>query len=100
MTALRPRDTFRRISYSRPLWRGPPPAGAQELQAGKPIRLIVGLSAGGGTDVTARLWPADGADMGTSVMVENKAGGNFIPAAGGPRPRPTAIRCISSRRVR
>ena len=31
------------------------PAAAQELQAGKPIRLIVGLSAGGGTDVTARL---------------------------------------------
>ena len=28
---------------------------AQELQAGKPIRLIVGLSPGGGTDVTARL---------------------------------------------
>ena len=31
------------------------PAQAQELQAGKPIRLIVGLAAGGGTDVTARL---------------------------------------------
>ena len=31
------------------------PASAQDLQTGKPIRLIVGLSAGGGTDVTARL---------------------------------------------
>ena len=30
------------------------PANAQDLQTGKPIRLIVGLSAGGGTDVTAR----------------------------------------------
>jgi tripartite-type tricarboxylate transporter receptor subunit TctC len=56
-------------------------ASAQELQAGKPIRLIVGLSAGGGTDVTARLVAQKmSANMGMSVIVENKAGGNFIPA--------------------
>ena len=36
-----------------------PATQAQELQAGKPIRLIVALSPGGGTDVTARL---DGAE--------------------------------------
>lgn len=57
------------------------PAKAQDLQAGKPIRLIVGLSAGGGTDVTARLIAQQmSQNMGTTVLVENKAGGNFIPA--------------------
>ena len=57
------------------------PAQAQELQNGKPIRLIVGLSAGGGTDVTARLIAQQMTqNMGTTVLVENKAGGNFIPA--------------------
>ena len=59
-----------------------PPANAQELQTGKPIRMIVGLSAGGGTDVTARLIGQQMTqNMGTTVLVENKAGGNFIPAA-------------------
>jgi tripartite-type tricarboxylate transporter receptor subunit TctC len=57
------------------------PATAQEFQPGKPIRLIVGLSAGGGTDVTARLIAQQmTVNMGTTVLVENKAGGNFIPA--------------------
>ena len=57
------------------------PAHAQELQAGKPIRLIVGLSPGGGTDVTARLVAQKmSVNMGMTVLVENKAGGNFIPA--------------------
>ena len=57
------------------------PAQAQELQAGKPIRLIVGLAAGGGTDVTARLVAQKmSAGTGMTVLVENKAGGNFIPA--------------------
>jgi tripartite-type tricarboxylate transporter receptor subunit TctC len=57
------------------------PAQALDLQPGKPIRLIVGLSAGGGTDVTARLLAQKmSANMGMTVLVENKAGGNFIPA--------------------
>ena len=56
-------------------------AAAQELQAGKPIRMIVGLSPGGGTDVTARLIAQQMASStGMTVLVENKAGGNFIPA--------------------
>ena len=56
-------------------------APAQELQAGKPIRLIVGLSPGGGTDVTARLIAQQiSNNTGMTVLVENKAGGNFIPA--------------------
>jgi tripartite-type tricarboxylate transporter receptor subunit TctC len=54
---------------------------AQELQSGKPIRIIVGLSAGGGTDVMARLVAAKMSEnMKANVIVENKAGGNFIPA--------------------
>ena len=57
------------------------PGQAQELQSSKPIRLIVGLSPGGGTDVTARLVAQKmSANMGMTVLVENKAGGNFIPA--------------------
>ena len=57
------------------------PAQAQELQAGKPIRLIVGLAAGGGTDVMARLIAQKMSEnMRRPCMVENKAGGNFIPA--------------------
>ena len=49
---------------------GLPPASAQELQTGKPIRMIVGLSAGGGTDVTARLIGQQMAqNMGTTVLV-------------------------------
>jgi tripartite-type tricarboxylate transporter receptor subunit TctC len=57
------------------------PVEAQELQAGKPIRLIVGLAAGGGTDVTARLIAQQiTTNTGMTVLVENKAGGNFIPA--------------------
>jgi tripartite-type tricarboxylate transporter receptor subunit TctC len=57
------------------------PASAQDLQPGKPIRLIVALSAGGGTDVTARLVAQKmSASMGMNVIVENKTGGNFIPA--------------------
>ena len=57
------------------------PAPAQELQSGKPIRLIVALSPGGGTDVTARLVAQKmSQSMGMNVMVENKTGGNFIPA--------------------
>jgi tripartite-type tricarboxylate transporter receptor subunit TctC len=59
----------------------PQPAAAQDLQSGKPIRLIVALSAGGGTDVTARLVAQKmSASMGMNVIVENKTGGNFIPA--------------------
>lgn len=57
------------------------PAKAQELDTSKPIRMIVGLTAGGGTDVTARLVAQKmSQSMGMTVVVENKAGGNFIPA--------------------
>jgi tripartite-type tricarboxylate transporter receptor subunit TctC len=63
------------------------PAASSALQAqdfsGKPIRIIVGLSAGGATDVMARLVAAKMSEtLNTPVTVENKTGGNFIPALG------------------
>ena len=58
----------------------PNAALAQDFQS-KPIRLIVGLAAGGGTDVTARLIAQKMSDnLKATVLVENKAGGNFVPA--------------------
>ncbi len=55
-------------------------AAAQDF-AGKPIRIIVGLAPGGGTDVTARLIAQRlTASLGTNVYVENKPGGAFEPA--------------------
>jgi tripartite-type tricarboxylate transporter receptor subunit TctC len=58
----------------------PYPAQAQDF-AGKTIRMIVGLAAGGATDVMARLVAQKMSEnMKANVIVENKAGGNFIPA--------------------
>lgn len=55
-------------------------APAQDM-SGRPIKLIVGLSAGGATDVMARLMAQKMSEsMRTTVFVENKVGGNFIPA--------------------
>jgi len=58
----------------------PCPSQAQDF-SGKTIRMIVGLSAGGATDVMARLVAAKMSEgLKANVIVENKAGGNFIPA--------------------
>jgi tripartite-type tricarboxylate transporter receptor subunit TctC len=55
-------------------------ARAQDLSA-RPIKLIVGLAAGGATDVMARLVAQKMSEsLRTTVFVENRAGGNFIPA--------------------
>lgn len=55
-------------------------ASAQDFSA-KPIRIIVGLVAGGATDVTARLVAQKLTDaLHTNVYVENRPGGLFIPA--------------------
>jgi tripartite-type tricarboxylate transporter receptor subunit TctC len=55
-------------------------AAAQDF-AGNPIRIIVGLAPGGGTDVTARLIAQRlSASLATNVYVENKPGGAFEPA--------------------
>jgi tripartite-type tricarboxylate transporter receptor subunit TctC len=55
-------------------------ADAQDLSA-KPIKLIVGLAAGGATDAMARLIAQRMSEsLRTTVFVENRAGGIFIPA--------------------
>jgi len=55
-------------------------ANAQDL-ASKPVRIIVGLAAGGATDVMARLVAQKMSEnLRTTAFVENRAGGNFIPA--------------------
>jgi tripartite-type tricarboxylate transporter receptor subunit TctC len=49
--------------------------------SGKPVRLLVGLAAGGATDVMARLVAQKMSEnLRTTVFVENKAGGIFVPA--------------------
>ena len=56
-----------------------PPAHGQDLSA-KPIRILVGVAAGGATDVTARLIAQKlSAGLHTNVFVENKTGGAFEP---------------------
>ncbi len=58
----------------------PAPAMAQDF-SGRPIRMLVGLAAGGATDVMARIVAQKMSEgLHTTVLVENKAGGNFIPA--------------------
>jgi tripartite-type tricarboxylate transporter receptor subunit TctC len=55
-------------------------ADAQDFSA-KPIKIIVGLAAGGATDVMARLVAQKMSEsLRTTVFVENRAGGIFIPA--------------------
>src|SRR5215470_2140705 len=55
-------------------------ADAQDLSA-KPIKLVVGLAAGSGADVTARLLAQKmSEDLRTTIDVENRPGENFIPA--------------------
>jgi tripartite-type tricarboxylate transporter receptor subunit TctC len=57
-----------------------PPARSDDLSA-RPIKMIVGLAAGGATDVMARLVAQKMSEsLGTTVFVENRAGGIFIPA--------------------
>src|SRR5258708_39942785 len=64
------------------------PADAQDF-SGRPIRMLGGLAAGGATDVMARIVAQKMSEgLHTTVLVENKAGGNFIPAVGEP-PGPT-----------
>ena len=57
-----------------------PEVRAQDF-SGKPIRIIVGLVAGGATDVMARLIAEKiGTGLNTPAYVDNRPGGLFIPA--------------------
>jgi tripartite-type tricarboxylate transporter receptor subunit TctC len=57
-------------------------AQAQASYPSKPIQLIVGYAAGGGTDVLARIVAAKMAEgLGQAVVVENKVGAQSIIAA-------------------
>jgi tripartite-type tricarboxylate transporter receptor subunit TctC len=56
------------------------PAAAQDFGS-RPIRMIVGVVAGGATDVTARMVAQKMTEsLGTNVLVENKPGAFFEPA--------------------
>ncbi|MSQ72466.1 MAG: tripartite tricarboxylate transporter substrate binding protein [Betaproteobacteria bacterium] len=57
-------------------------ANAQGSFPNRPIRIIVGLAAGGGTDVIARMIaPKLSESLGQPVIVENRVGGNNVIAA-------------------
>jgi tripartite-type tricarboxylate transporter receptor subunit TctC len=81
-------------------------AGAASAQPNtKTIRLMVGYSAGGPVDQVARLLaPALGAELGASVMVENKTGANPTAAVCGlrrARPSPSVpTSCAKCRSIR
>lgn len=48
----------------------------------RPIRLVVSQQAGGGTDTLARMWAETaGRELGTTIVVENKAGAGGVIAA-------------------
>jgi tripartite-type tricarboxylate transporter receptor subunit TctC len=58
-------------------WAMMAPAQAQADYPNKPIKLVVGYSAGGPTDVIARLVAQDmGAALGQTVLIENRVGAN------------------------
>ena len=64
------------------------PATAQDAWPSRPIRIMVGFGAGGGTDVATRIVAEPiGEVLGQRIIVENK------PGAGAPSP------AISSRRA-
>src|SRR3989440_9243145 len=57
------------------------PVGAQEAYPGKPVRIIVGYSAGGGNDLIVRVMaPRMSESLGQPVIVENKPGAQAIIA--------------------
>ena len=58
------------------------PAAAQDAYPSKPIRIIVGYSAGGGNDIIVRVMqPELQKGLGQPVVVENRPGAQSIVAA-------------------
>ena len=58
------------------------PAFAQDAYPSKPIRIVVGYSAGGGNDIIVRVMvPELSKGLGQPIVVENKPGAQSIIAA-------------------
>jgi tripartite-type tricarboxylate transporter receptor subunit TctC len=58
------------------------PAAAQDSYPSKPIRIIVGYSAGGGNDIIVRVMqPELAKGLGQPIVVENRPGAQSIVAA-------------------
>src|SRR5712691_187524 len=58
------------------------PASAQDSYPSKPIRIVVGYSAGGGNDIIVRIMtPELSKGLGQPVIVDNKPGAQSIIAA-------------------
>ena len=59
-----------------------PMSGAQEAYPSRPIKVIVPLAAGGGTDIVARtIAQSVAADWGATIVVENKPGAGTVIAS-------------------
>jgi tripartite-type tricarboxylate transporter receptor subunit TctC len=74
--------TILRMAGAAALVFGAALAGAQTFpQPGKPVRVLVGFAAGGGTDIQARiLQPKLMEALGVPVIVENKPGASTMLA--------------------
>ncbi len=83
--ARRPRNLVRCIGLS--MWAAAgaaclPPASAQDMFAGRPVRMVVSVGAGGATDTLTRLLAERLAkSLNTAVLVENQPGGSGVIAA-------------------
>jgi len=73
------------------------PAGAADDFPSRPIKLVVGYSVGGPTDVLARLFAKDMTEiLGQTVLVENKPGAAGRIGTVWPALHPTATRSRSA----
>src|SRR5262245_61252257 len=57
-------------------------AGAQDAYPNRPIKMLVGFGAGGGTDIVARIMAQKMSEIvGQSIVVENRTGASGMIAA-------------------